>query len=221
MTIIIYEPLRKLIKNNALYYGGNKSFYDDTLISLTKYTQYSPVINNYTHIALNVFLFLFGIGLCFLIIKNIQNGFHLLSIENLLFVLLFLAILSSVLQHYLLGTLYLIDRTALFYYSLFILVLCFSFNLTYKIIQYLILSFVLFLSGLNFITNVNGYKTAIWYFDAHTETILTWLNEKGINQNKNITIDLVWLFRSVVYHFHNKKKYPFVKIINSSLKRNH
>jgi hypothetical protein len=218
--LIIYEPLRKLVGGGHLYYGGNDNFYSDTLISLTKYTQYSSVNNTFTHIVLIVFLLCLLISLVFLVKKNLKNKCTFLTIENILFFIVFVSIASPIVQHYFLGTLYLIDRTALFYYPLLILLLCFCLSLYDGAIQKITLSIVTAFLFLNFIFSANFYKTALWYFDSHTQDILTQINEEGIRKNKTLFIDFSWPFQSSFNYYYDKNKtYSNMKIVNNKEKR--
>lgn len=217
--LIIYEPVRKLVIGGNLYYGGNNNFYSDTLLSLTKYTQYSPTSNQYTHVFLVIFLLSLLTGISFLLIKNFKNKISELKIENSLLLITFLAVLSPILQHYLLGTLYLIDRTALFYYPLFILLLCFSLNLKKGLIHTIVLGSLTLIFCLNFIFSANLYKTAVWYFDSHTRDILSKLNEKGIKENRNISIDFSWPFQSSVYYYYYKNTYPNLNLVKDKQNR--
>lgn len=212
LGLLIFKSLSELIKGNNLSYGGEVGFYADTLISLTKYTHYSPTVTGYTHAVLNIFLFLSAAGVCYLIWANFRKGFRALLTENILLLLLLLTILSSLAQHYLLGTLYLIDRTALLYFPLFILVFCFTFSLAQTGVQKMVLLFTILGFSFNFLLHANFKKTALWYFDSHTETILQEINDRGIKQNKKIIIDFSWPFQGAIYYFNDIKKYPYIVI---------
>ena len=167
LIIIIYEPIRKLKQGGNLYYGGNTGFYNDTLGSLAKYSFYSPNSNMLIHYALNIFV-------CILLLSILFSFFFnrtIFSKKNIILSVTALCILSVILQHYLLGTLYLIDRTALFFYPLLIFCLCFALNdfskkLFSKVIILIVIAF-----GLNFMNHANLYKTAIWYFDSYSKEI--------------------------------------------------
>lgn len=212
LGLIIYKTLSELIKGNNLYYGGDVGFYADTLISLTKYSHYSPTVTGYTHPVLNFFLFLCACGVCFLIWANFRKGFRAVLLENILLLLLLLTILSSLAQHYLLGTLYLIDRTALLFFPLFMLVFCFSFSLARIEVQKSVLLFTVLCFTFNFLLHANIKKTALWYFDSHTEAILQQINERGIKQNRKIAIDFAWPFQGAIYYFNDIAKYPNIII---------
>lgn len=211
LTIISYEPIRKLNTYGNLYYGGNTNFYSDTLTSLAKYSFYNQESNSFITYSLNIFLLI-------LILSIITSFFvrdSLYSLKNTILSITVVSILSVITQHYLFGTLYLIDRTALFLYPLFILILCFSFNNFSTLIKKLGITLVTLAFTINFCQNANFKKTAIWYFDAHTSEILTIINEEGKKQNRKLAIDFSWPFQSSVGYYIEKNRYPYIEIIKN------
>src|SRR6218665_604044 len=217
LALFIYEPVRKLIKGRNLYYGGDTGFYHDTLVSLTKYTQYLTEPNGYTYLITNTFLCLAGLGICFLLLRNVVAKGASLAVENALFLLVCTAVASSVLQHWLLGTLYLIDRTALFYIPLLMMLLCFTFDLNPTLIKRAVFVMAVFMSAFNFMNHANTYKTAIWYFDSHTATILDLLNKKGTAGHKQVKLDFSWPFQSGVHYYNIQKAYPNVIVLHDAI----
>ncbi|MGN6566833.1 MAG: hypothetical protein ACTHJ0_02710 [Flavipsychrobacter sp.] len=210
LLLIIYEPIRKMKENGDLYYGGNNDFYHDTLISLIKYSFYSPAISHTAILSLNVFL-----AFCIVIIADSYYfNYSLYSLKTTLLVVLTISIASVITQHYLLHTLYLIDRTALFFYPLFILLLCLAINdfpsapLSITLVALPVLAF-----SVNCFRHTNFFKTATWYFDAHTLSILRYINNQGKTKGRPVTVDFSWPFQSSFYYYAETNKYPFVKII--------
>lgn len=213
LLAILYEPIRKLRINNSLYYGGNDNFYTDTLVSLAKYSFYSTESNGFIQGALMVFMVLVFVSvLVSFFVKSDQQ-----TSKNIIFAITILCILSVIAQHYLLGTLYLIDRTALFFYPLFILLLCFSLSVFTGFAKNIVLAFVTLSFAINFVNHANFYKTATWYFDAHTVNILNVINQKGKTQYRVMKIDFSWPFQSSVGYYlkQNKKNYPFIEIVKN------
>lgn len=215
LVAIIYEPIRKLKGNGNLYYGGNTSFYSDTLVSLAKYSFYSPVTNSIIFYALNIFL---AVLISSVLISFLFNR-TLNSLRNIILSISILSILSIVFQHYLFGTLYLIDRTALFFYPLFIVILYFSLNEFSTAIRFIISIILVSAFSINFFNNANLYKTAIWYFDAHSTEILNSINEKGKKQNRIIAIDFSWPFQSSFGYYVHQNKYPYIEIVKNKKDR--
>jgi len=69
-----------------------------------------------------------------------------------------------------------------------------------QIKNYIIGTVVLFFSY-NFYNYSNLYKTATWYFDAHTEEILRELNKFGKQSNTVQKIDFSWPFQSSIEYY--------------------
>ncbi len=210
LLAVIYEPIRKLNVHGMFYYGGGDNFYKDTLLSLAKYTFYSPFVTSNIAFALNGFLVVFGFVLVLSLINYARTDF----IQWTIVLVTLLCVLSVILQNKLFGTLYLIDRTALFFYPMLILSLMFLLNNSFneKISKYLSYIIVI-LFTINFISKSNLYKTAIWYFDSQTESTLEWVNEIGERDNKVMKVDYSWPFEKSLEYYYSRSKYPFVELV--------
>jgi hypothetical protein len=208
LGLIIYGPISKLNAQGSFYYGGNSNFYTDTLLSLTKYFLYSMELTTIALIALPLFLLVL-IG--FLVFSVIKNKIEMSS-KIILVAILFLCVLSTIVQHYALGTLYLVDRTALLFYPLLILTLGFAAHeLQHRKLTYPILLGISILFLSNFLLKANFYKTVTWFFDSRTEYVLQWLNEKGRQNNKLIKLYYSWPFESSITYYYSSTKYPFIE----------
>jgi hypothetical protein len=209
LGLIIYEPIRKLIKGKGLYYGGASDFYHDTLGTLTTHTLYNPYDFENAFVILNIFLVIFLViaSLNF----NIKN-FSLKSLtqnrKGLFTILLLIPILSNITQFYLLNTLYLIDRTALLYYPLIMLVLAvWADDVVYrkfKPVTIFITGCIAIFSFINFSSNASLLKTVTWEHDSRTSEILAWLNRKGEEENRVIKFDSSWPFQMGVRYYMDK-----------------
>jgi 4-amino-4-deoxy-L-arabinose transferase-like glycosyltransferase len=113
---LLYIPLSALVKANELYYGGEAGFLQDTLVSLTEaFTYYKwpsewlwmPLV--LVCVVLSLFVYSLWINL---------NRFEKVSPVFLMLLFLLLPAIGSILQHLILGTPFLINRTALFFYTL-------------------------------------------------------------------------------------------------------
>lgn len=207
LVVILYEPIRKLKMNGALFYGGDNNFYADTLISLTKYSLYSPDLTPGVFWVLNTFLLI----LLSVVVASFVSDRERYSAKNIFLLITSLCVLSVIVQHYLLGTLYLLDRTALFFYPLLIFCLCFSLNVINKYIQWGVMSAMLGVFLLNFLFHFNTRKTVLWSFDAHSKEILARINEIGKAENRVLQIDFSWPLKSSVNYYLGTGNYPFVE----------
>lgn len=212
LAFFIYQPLSDLVKNNEFTYGGTSGFITDTLVSLMRYSLYGSKSPALVIASLAIFLSILVGTILFHFFKTKR-----LSLANnpVLYVLIF-CILSTILQHYLFGTLYVIDRAALFFYSLFILSFSFSISdyFNYRFSKFVV-AFLALLFGINFLVHANLQKTALWYFDAHTTEILDWINKKGAQANKKLKLDFSWPFDTSIEYYYAGNKYPFIEIVKN------
>ncbi len=120
----------KLKEAGALFYGGNNNFWTDTFCTITDRSFYELGYNDWFQRfskGIAIFLALSASAFVGLKITTKKTNEHNLFLGALL-LLLGLCSLSTIVQHYLFGTLYLIDRTAMFLVVLFNLMLVFFIN---------------------------------------------------------------------------------------------
>lgn len=208
LSFILYGPITKLKAINNFYYGGDSDFYSDTLLSLCKYSLYSMETTKTAKIVLPLFLVIVFVFTGYSFLKNKLQ----ISSKTILVSVLILCALSTIVQHYLLGTLYLIDRMALLFYPLLILTLAFSAQELESNKFSAPILFVICIAFLgNFLIHANFYKTVTWFFDARTEAILENLNEKGKQERKLIKLFYSWPFESSIAYYYSSSKYPFIE----------
>lgn len=219
LVAILYEPVRKMLANGNLYYGGLDSFYRDTLGSLYIFSIGDPYAATTTSLfPLHLICLLAYTVFVVSLIDNFEWKRVLKRPKFLILPLLLIPIASNITQFYLLGTRYLIDRTALFYYPLLVLVVWFwagaveeekSKKITPRIVQCLTFVFVL-----NFIWNINFTKTMTWEQGAHTKEILAYLNQQAKEQGKPLHIDLCWPLQASTNYYLERNRYPQVVSVN-------
>ncbi|MBL7113238.1 MAG: glycosyltransferase family 39 protein [Bacteroidales bacterium] len=216
ITIVLFGliaiPIGKLAGTSGFNYGGNQNFYFDTLLSLTKYSFYSPRVTTGMLYGLPVFCLLLVTGIVYYCSKQ-KSIAQLQSPQTGLFLLTFLAILAPMIQHWLLGTRFPIDRTALIYYPLLILIIVIMCSeLPRKLGK--ITAFALLISFvINFSMKANFYKTALWYFDAHTPELMEYFTELGEKSDRIVTLDFSWPFQSGIAYYTTVNNYPYIKIV--------
>lgn len=204
-VLIIYEPIRKIIKHNQIGYGGSSNIYEDTLISLTSFTLGHDYDTRIAEWVLPIFLLCMGILVVFKSrSKDVsQNMKQLLS-----FLLMISPLVSTIILFYLFNSHYLIDRTALFLYPLiiiFISTLSQEDNTKYReLIQGGVLYFLALSMSINFLLNMNLYKTISWFQDAHTFEVLKTINDKGSKENRIISFASAWPFRSSIVYYQRR-----------------
>jgi len=112
-------PIARLIAAQELYYGGDAGFYSDTLLSLANRALYNRFEGVYLAAFFGLVLILSGGWL----LINIGRGTWKQAGFWSTWILLATSI-GSILQHYIMGSPFLIDRTALFLLPLLILSVC-------------------------------------------------------------------------------------------------
>jgi len=209
---IIAAPIMRLVTAHALVYGGNTSFYSDSLLSLTRFSLYHFETTPTTYLVLNGALITFAVlGLGSYIFNR-----KWVSLKTLFLAILLIPVALITLAHHLVGVLYPINRVALFIYPTVILCLSFflkDFGRQWRSgILFLLVAF----SSINLASNANLYKTVLWSFESHTEEILERVNARAKREGeiKNLACTSV-LYQSIDYYT-TKKSYPFIRIVHSS-----
>ncbi|MFK8009959.1 MAG: hypothetical protein AB8H03_26635 [Saprospiraceae bacterium] len=214
LSSLTYFPIQKMRMANSFWYGGDNGFYEDTLVSLTAYSMGNLVSFEAVILWLNIFLILFFLALIFSLFNNLKSKKLLQSPVLILLVLLFIPFSLNIFTHHFLETKYLINRTGLFYYPLFMIGFAFFIrenNWKHTLIFMRgSIGLLSFLSLINFYKNSNLYCTINWPFDSRTTEVLNYINEKGKQQNKILILDSTAMFSSALKYYHWKKKYKYV-----------
>jgi len=209
---IIAPCISLLIWRGALYYGGDQGFYQDTILSLTKYSFYSPELMPIHYLASGTFILI----LTLIYVYSVFYNFDLLSPR--VFVLFITLSIGSgiVLSHNLVGVLYPIDRVALFLYPIAILSLFLCLEILREWISFCISSILACVFFCVFVLNANFHKVIRWEFDSRTEQVLDAVNKKGeeINRVVSLGFDSSPLGPSMRYYL-RKNRYPFIYDISS------
>jgi len=212
LLVTIATPMLRLANAHAFVYGGNTSFYSDTILSLTRYSLYHFETTRATYFVLNSSLATFAaIALSSYALRRDWG-----SIKSLFLSILVLPIALILISHHLAGVLYPINRVALFIYPLFILCLSCFLDDHNRYLRGSILIALVAASSVNFISNATSYKTALWSFESHTKEILERINERARLEGKvkNLACTSV-LYQSIDYYT-ARNEYPFIQIIRSS-----
>lgn len=207
VTLFIWEPIRKLLEVGGFYVGGNTGFYHDTLQSLTRYSLYSMERTSMNEAVCAAFFVVFALAILLAMILRShtkQTFWICLGITCI-------AALATTVQHHTVGGLFLVDRTALFFYPLIVLSLFFAF----KVYSPGILSFgaglaISLLLLLNFVSHANFYKSLLWYFDSHTTQVFEHINADGKKRGRVLKLDYSWPFESSFFYHLKTEEYPFV-----------
>jgi len=207
LALFLYEPVRKLVKFNQLYFGGETGFWNDTVMSLVYSTLYRM---HYTQIAvqsINRILLMLLITSFFILAYSLikyKKGI----IKEAFAVLFLIAVLfagGSILQHYLAGTKFLVYRTALVFLPFMVMVPFFAFSyhcnkgFFSKIILLPAFLFAL-ASVLNFSSAANTDYVLEWQHEADTRLMLSDIHElnKETDSAGKLTLGISWVFEPAV-----------------------
>ena len=199
LTSLIYTPVSKLLERNELYYGGAIGFFQDTLYSLTECFLYSQ--RYFGEETVNIFYW----GTIVLFLASVSYGFVAFyktkTLEGAPFynVLLLLMILSNITQYYLLGTKYLIGRTALLYYPIIGISFLFLLNSFPAIFRALFSIPIIW----HFLTSANFSTTREWWYDRFTEEVVEYImnTNHGIDNNDTIRLGGRWIFSPTIKYY--------------------
>lgn len=195
---LIGPQLLLLKKTGQLYVGGNKGFFQDTIMSLLNGFLYGK---SYASSIKNILLVLLILALIVGALLCIQ-AYRTKKIDqarNLIYLGLILLIIYSFtqLQHNIFGTVFVTDRAALYFIPIFILFLLLTFSHLYTIFtgkakKILAVSGIAIVFALvsHFLLSANFHSTNIWKYDADTKDILANINI--IHQASPETKLIVW-----------------------------
>lgn len=221
MAAILYEPIRKI--HNNLDFGGVTGIWDDTVASLIITFLVDKKLDFIFFRIIQTIVLATIIGYAFVIGRKIYKRETLNTSKNgsIIFFVLILIIGLTMLEHYILGSPYLLERFALFLVPLFVFVLVFLLNQilqtgkTGKIISTILFITLTIGSFLNFSKCANLHYTTNWDYDADTKDMITDLiNEKELSGKQDIKLGISWLFEPTVNFYRITKKLDWLKKVN-------
>jgi len=220
MAALVYEPLRKIIKGGRLWFGGENSFWGETVRTLAEGfgygTDYSEWINQ---IFPWVMLGIFAMALLMVAFVFVQrNSRHYEARRKLLFVtgLLSFLILWSVSQNLLLDTPYLVFRTALSYYFVFTVVLVALLDrlASYFPVPVIFVGSIIALAfgfHMIWVYQPNHYRD--WYFDASTGHALQLLEEQT-EAGETADLSVSWLLQPTTEFYRIGQSFDWIPVMD-------
>jgi hypothetical protein len=217
LAILIYLPIKAILRDNQIAYYGVKGFWADTVMSLVRNSLYGE--SYFSSKTVPIFGVLMGIGLLFAAIAAAQKWVFNRDVGTpsvFSLALLLCTVVSMVLQFHLLGNQYPIDRTALFVYPMIGLNLISGFAFLKKINAALgktILIVVLIFSFYHFIRAATFKSYREWWYDVHTFEILDTLKSIYEKENRSTPLSFQtspWMNPSFSFH-QDVGKITFIK----------
>jgi len=205
LAAVLAYPLYKLTRFGNLYYGGTEGVYTDSYLSLFRYSTYHMFESAWMPYAAGAFLIALLLGLLVRLSASENKVQHIWPL-----VLLLLCVLINITQEKFGKGFYLIDRTALFYSPL-LLMLPFATRKYQSKLQGLLPILVFVAIAVNLVTAVNFNHSLVWFFDADTKTTLQQLNEEGKKSNQVLAIGCSWPLHKGFEYYLKKGEYTYLK----------
>lgn len=204
LYLLIAGPIQKLVAGKELYHGGKTGLYADTLKTLAKECLFiadinSPVIGVVAWVAITITALA---ALSFSRVLLLRLKSPQAQALAFFFLLLIIPLLANAVQHHHDGTLYLIDRAALFLYIPFVLVLAATIQFSMHSTRVAACAAILFtgFALFNFARTFSLHTTWQRAFDSANAAILNHMSAKG-PQDRRIRFRSFWLFgESMEYH---------------------
>lgn len=228
LFLLFFIPIALKLKDaGALFYGGNTGFWTDTFGTITDRSFYELGYNYWFHRLAKGFVILIMLGAtCLLIMrfarKQISKNVIMLSTLALL---LGLSALSTMVQHQVLDTLYLIDRTAMFLVVLFNLLLVFfiaELSIEKKqtaLVSYFAGAFAVF----HFVLSFNLHYVLEWKSNADVKQMLSDLKKvvEIPKEKMNVSICIPLSFDQSINYYRAVDNLTWINTVERSSKVNY
>jgi len=194
----VVRRILRLQGDGQLYAGGKHL--SETLSSLVQaylYTAKYQWLMSYIEWAILALLAIIGLWLAFRIVKERR-----LSVTAIVYGVLVFAILAPVSEHYLFGSLYPADRTALYYVPMFVLAVAYAFDekIQNKFLQFASAACVILLI-VHFSNTANLRYTLIWKYDANNREAMQEVTKHFAGSGKNVRIGNSWLLEPGINYY--------------------
>jgi hypothetical protein len=220
LVMVCYEPVRKLIKFNSFDFGGTRGILKDTVESqIGTFLYKQPYTDNFFR-TIEIFIILSVVVYAIIILTRIYK--RKMNEDDktgsFIFSALLLILASNSVQHYTLGSPYLMERFALFISPLYLLALIYLLNDMVKKGRALKLTgiFLLLLISGSMIYHFNNcanlsYSTN-WDYEADTENMINDLiKEKEKSGKKTVRLGITWLYEPTVNFYRITKKLDWLE----------
>jgi hypothetical protein len=196
----------KLHENRKLFFGGTEGFFEDTVKTLVNsllvgapYSAWSaPILSVLAVVIVAYAVVAFGVGAR-------KHGWRTRSGVGLTVLsLLVLASLSTVVQHYLFGTRFLIERTAMLFVLPFSACLVFLADdgVPFRRVGSIVLAVAAIGSGAHFAIQAQVHSTSSWRYDSDTEAMVRGLSrETSPADGRKLRLGAAWIHEPAVNYY--------------------
>ena len=216
LTLIFFIPVvMKLKASGTLFYGGETGFWPDTVTSLIMTTFRKGEVHDIASVSIICVLSIAAIICLYRLVRKRTDKEHMMLSASLLLILV--CAMGSILQNYLLGTKFLLDRTAIFFIPLFMLVLCEVLFVSCKLpflrwaAPVAVIPFVI-----NFNSIANLRSVVIWEYDADTRSMVNKLEEqyKLDNRKGMLNVSSVFIYEPALTYYKVTRNLAWLNKIN-------
>ena len=222
VCLVLYEPVRRLLTESDLGFGGKSGFFKSTVRHHIMNTFNTETTPDY----LVFFQILFTAAVLvptLIIIKNLirqQRAFLDQHMELIVSNFLLLTICGIIIsQHFILGSDYPINRFSVFLFPIYMLQLGYFLNyLTttpWKKPTLVISSALGVLSIIGFVSNANLYEYTEWEYESGTRKMISVLRQDvEDNQLHNIQLGIDWLFEPSINYYIVKDQLTWLSAVD-------
>jgi hypothetical protein len=223
--IVLYQPLRKIMKQRMLDFGGKNGFFVDTVGGFTRNISFDTLWPDIIHYTLIVFFTLIPvIGLVYILAGMIRKNKEFVMNQPLMIIssILITAIfISCEMQHFLLNSDFYIERFSLFLYPLFVFCL-FSIvvrrtegNTTTFSPSFLFFFFIAVAMIINYTITYKQNFFLDWKYDMQTKQAMSDLEKEHLNnKNQNAVMGVSWVLEPAANYYRIKNKMNWLSPVN-------
>jgi len=209
LAVLLVGPVRKLILYNQLFYGGDRGFWIDTVLSLIQTSLYGCRYATVAEKIIEIFILIVLLGnslfFGYILLFKKKDLYGKNQLLLLVFLLLILAAFINMIQFYIFGTKLLIRRFGLLFFPLFMLDLCFLSQSLIRIkqVKFMVLSMICVLSFFVTLHTCRAFspvKYLDWEYETDTKTMVNIL-KKRITQNTpddSIVLGCSWVYSPTI-----------------------
>lgn len=219
--IVLASCWLMFLKNRGeLYYGGDNGVIKDSIDSLIRVSLYFNNYNQKMIILIRYFILFVFMGMSGITLyvatsyKKVTGALCMLIIINL-------NIFIVIIQHYLVQTLYPIERTALFFLPLFFLYFTLCMEETSRLFKKLTMFFIIpvlvvlcIIWSLNFFYSINFTQTYTWNYDSNTKIMMQDLYKEYMNMNNkptSVMLGIDWLFEPTTNYYRISRRFTWLQ----------
>ncbi len=204
LFVVYYEPVKKMQESGEFYFGGKSGFGEDTIASLIKSfwadrlyaTPFVKTITGLIIIILLIILFL-------RYLKYSKRG-SLFKDKNVelvcLCTLISIVSASIIFQNILLETLFVVDRAAIYFIPIFILIIIYLFRTEDNLPTKHFLLSVLLIISFHHVFSINWQYFNRWKYDANSKQAISYIADDCFNC-ANIKVGITWLFEPSMNYY--------------------